>query len=68
MNKIIIEHTNIIGMCGAYQLFTSQKPYHFTVVSDFIWHKKVSIKISLFAWRLLCNNRLPTKITCWDET
>jgi len=29
-------------------------------VADLIWHKQVSLKVSIFAWRLL-RGRLPTK-------
>jgi hypothetical protein len=43
-----------------YHLLTSQEPHRFIAVSKFIWYKDVSLKISLFAWRLL-HNRLPTK-------
>jgi hypothetical protein len=39
---------------------TSQEFVPLTVVEDFIWHKQVSLKVSIFAWRLL-RDRLPTK-------
>jgi len=45
---------------GVYNFLTIQDPQHFTQVSDFIWHKDVPLKVSLFAWRLF-RNRLPTK-------
>ena len=47
-------------VCDDYRLFTTQTPYHNAVVIDLIWHKNFSLKVSLFAWRLL-RNRLPTE-------
>jgi len=34
--------------------------YGWDATSDLIWHKQVSLKVSILAWRLL-RNRLPTK-------
>lgn len=45
---------------GVYNFFIVQKPQHFTQVYDFIWHKDVPLKVSLFVWHLF-RNRLPTK-------
>jgi hypothetical protein len=45
---------------GAYQLLISN-PFDFSdVVADLIWHKHVSLKVSIFAGRLM-RDRLPTK-------
>ncbi|GAU10981.1 hypothetical protein TSUD_112740 [Trifolium subterraneum] len=45
---------------GAYQLLTSHPSDPLDVASDLIWHKQVTLKVSIFAWRLL-RDRLPTK-------
>jgi hypothetical protein len=45
---------------GAYQLLTSQQHIVLHVAVDLIWHKQVSLKVSIFAWRLL-RDSLPTK-------
>jgi len=41
-------------------LISTYEPHNFIVVSDYVWHKNVPLKISLFAWRLL-RNRFPTR-------
>jgi hypothetical protein len=45
---------------GAYQLLTSHPPVSLDPATDLICHKQVSLKVSVFAWRLL-RHRLPTK-------
>ncbi|MCI32173.1 cysteine-rich receptor-like protein kinase [Trifolium medium] len=45
---------------GAYQLLTSHPSDSLDAAADLIWHKQVSLKVSIFAWRLL-RERLPTK-------
>jgi len=44
----------------SYNLLCSQVLPDYSSVSEFIWHKQVSLKVSLFAWRLI-QNRLHTK-------
>ncbi|MCH91003.1 70 kDa peptidyl-prolyl isomerase, partial [Trifolium medium] len=44
-----------------YQLLTSQQHDPLDTVEDQIWHRQVSLKVSIFAWRLL-RDRLPTKV------
>ncbi|MCI37671.1 70 kDa peptidyl-prolyl isomerase, partial [Trifolium medium] len=46
---------------GAYQFLTSQDAVTLDDASGLIWHSQVPLKVSIFAWRLLCD-RLPTKI------
>lgn len=48
------------AVLGAYNLLPSQELHRFTAVLKFIWHKDVSLKISLFTWQLL-HNWLSTK-------
>jgi hypothetical protein len=45
---------------GAYQLLTLQQHVPVAAVDDLVRHKQVPLKMSIFAWRLLCD-RLPTK-------
>ncbi|MCH96906.1 helicase-like protein [Trifolium medium] len=45
---------------GAYQLLTSQQHVTLDVAEELIWHKQVPLKVSILAWRLLCD-KLPTK-------
>jgi len=45
---------------GAYHLLTSVEEPPARGLFDDVWHKHVPLKVSLFAWRLLCN-RLPTQ-------
>jgi hypothetical protein len=45
---------------GAYKLLTAHSPDSLDVVVDLFWHKRVPLKVSVFAWRLL-RDRLPTK-------
>ena len=47
-------------MCSGYQLLTSQDSATVGTSDDLIWHKKVPLKVSILAWRLL-HDRLPTK-------
>ncbi|KAK2440989.1 hypothetical protein QL285_012338 [Trifolium repens] len=45
---------------GAYYLLTTTDALDTDAVSDLIWNKQVSLKVSVLAWRLL-RNRVPTK-------
>ncbi|PNX58391.1 cysteine-rich receptor-like protein kinase, partial [Trifolium pratense] len=45
---------------GAYQLLTSHKLITVDVAEGLIWHTQVSLKVFIFAWRLL-PDKLPTK-------
>ncbi|KAK2394225.1 hypothetical protein QL285_056080 [Trifolium repens] len=47
-------------VCGAYHLPTSRQPIALDEAEDLIWHRHVPLKVSIFAWRLLCD-MLPTK-------
>jgi hypothetical protein len=38
---------------GAYQLLTTQQPVTLDAAEDLNWHKKVPLKVSIVAWRLL---------------
>ncbi|KAK2393210.1 hypothetical protein QL285_055182 [Trifolium repens] len=44
----------------AYQTLTSQDIVTLGETEDLLWHKQVSLKVSIFVWRLL-RNRLPTR-------
>ena len=46
---------------GAYQILTSTVPPQVDATIDLVWHKQVSLKVSIVAWRLL-KGRLPTKL------
>lgn len=45
---------------GGYQLLTSQDSIYLDTTTYLIWHRHVSFKVSIFAWRLL-RDRLPSK-------
>lgn len=45
---------------GAYSLLISQVPQVVDYALDLVWHKLVPLKVSVFAWRLICD-RLPTR-------
>ncbi|PNX63632.1 cysteine-rich receptor-like protein kinase, partial [Trifolium pratense] len=45
---------------GVYQLLTSQDMIALGDGHNLIWHRQVSLKVSILAWRLL-RDRLPTK-------
>ncbi|CAJ2627924.1 unnamed protein product [Trifolium pratense] len=45
---------------GVYQLLTSQDSVTLDDADNLIWHSQVSLKVSIFAWRLL-RDRLPTR-------
>ncbi|GAU35286.1 hypothetical protein TSUD_274880 [Trifolium subterraneum] len=45
---------------GAYQLLTAQDVVLLDAATCLIWHYHVSLKVSIFAWRLL-QDKLPTK-------
>jgi len=38
---------------GAYDLLTSQEPHGEDAALDLVWHNQVSLKVSVFAWRLI---------------
>jgi hypothetical protein len=46
---------------GAYQLWTSQQPLILDAAEELIWHRRVPLKVSIFAWKLL-QDKLSTKI------
>ncbi|MCI14720.1 heat-shock protein, partial [Trifolium medium] len=48
------------SVLDAYQLLTSQEFEPMMTIEDLIWHKRVPLKVSILAWRLL-RDRLPTK-------
>jgi len=48
------------SVCDVYDLLTSQENPQLHHNLDFIWHKKVPLKVSIFAWRRL-RDRLLTK-------
>lgn len=41
-------------------MLTSKEDHTFDEFLDFVWHKQVPLKVSIWAWRLL-RNRLLTK-------
>jgi hypothetical protein len=45
----------------AYQLLTSQQSVTLGAADDFIWHKQVPLKVSIFPWRLV-RDKLHTKV------
>ena len=45
---------------SGYQLLTAQDTATVGTTDNLIWHKKVSLKVSILAWRLL-RDRLPKK-------
>jgi hypothetical protein len=49
-----------LSVRGAYQLLTFHPPDSLDAATELIWHKHVSLKVFVFAWRLL-RGRLPTK-------
>jgi hypothetical protein len=48
------------SVCGAYRILTLQESALLDEATYLIWHRQVSKKVSIFAWRLFCD-RLPTK-------
>jgi hypothetical protein len=46
---------------GAYQLLISQDSFTLGDAEDLVWHKRVHLKVFIFAWRLL-HDKLPTKL------
>ncbi|MCI57279.1 O-acyltransferase WSD1, partial [Trifolium medium] len=44
---------------GAYHLLTSHDSVTMDATEGLIWHTQVPLKVSILAWRLLCD-RLPT--------
>lgn len=58
--KWLLDPVNGYSVKGGYHFLTTvDKPPERELLSD-VWHKHVPLKVSLFAWRLLCN-RLPMK-------
>ena len=45
---------------GVYQMLMRQEMHVHDDFSDAVWHKNVSLKVSICVWHLLCN-RWPTK-------
>jgi len=45
---------------GVYDMLTSHEHPRLHHNLELIWHRQVPLKVSIFAWRLLCE-RLPTK-------
>jgi len=45
---------------GVYQMLMRQEMHDRDDFADAVWHKNVPLKVSICAWRLLCN-RWPTK-------
>jgi hypothetical protein len=45
---------------GAYHILTTPTDPPTGGMIDFVWHKQVPMKVSIFAWRLL-RDRLPTR-------
>ena len=58
--KLLFNFLRGYSNCGVYDMFTTQEHQPVCSIFDFIWHKHVSLKVSIFAWRLL-RDRLPTK-------
>jgi len=48
------------SVCGAYQLLTIKDTPLADSATSMIWHNQVSLKVSVFVWRLL-RDKLPTK-------
>ncbi|MCI50533.1 helicase-like protein, partial [Trifolium medium] len=44
------------SVCDAYRLLTSYEFVSLDAIEDLIWHKRVPLKVSIFAWRLLVVN------------
>lgn len=45
---------------GSYEMINSQTTRQTRLDLNLVWHKQVPLKVSIFAWHLLCD-RLPTK-------
>jgi len=58
--KWLLDHIQGYSVHGAYQFLTSaDAPLNRERIVD-VWHNQIPLKVSLFAWHLLCN-RLSTK-------
>jgi len=53
-----LDHVGGYSVCGVYQLLTSHESPQVELVADLDWYNQVPLKVSIFAWRLLCD-RLP---------
>ena len=56
----LLDQTGGYSVRAVYDMLTSQDNTHLLQNLDLIWHKKVPLKVSILAWRLL-RDRLPTK-------
>jgi len=55
-----LESSNVYSVRSAYRVLTVHPPLVYLVTVSELWHKDVSLKVVLFAWRLF-RDRLPTK-------
>ncbi|GAU41424.1 hypothetical protein TSUD_26040 [Trifolium subterraneum] len=53
------DHDKGYTVRGAYQLLTSRDSITLDAASGLIWHTQIPLKVSICAWRLLCD-KLPT--------
>ena len=54
------DHGGRYLVCDVYDMLTSQEHPQLHPTMELIWHKQVSLKVSILAWRLL-RDLLPTK-------
>jgi hypothetical protein len=55
-----LDRSGVYSVRGVCQFLTSHQVLILDVDPELVWHKKVPLKVSVFAWRLL-QNRLSTK-------
>ena len=55
-----LESSNAYTVQSAYKSMTQHQHIDTTVSTKVLWHKDISLKVVLFAWRLF-RDRLPTK-------
>jgi len=55
-----LEKSNAFTVRNVYNFLTTQTTVVNTVDAKLLWHKDISLKVVIFAWRLF-RNRLPTK-------
>jgi len=53
-----LDPTGGYSVRGVYQLMSTQEVHNSNATSDLIWHKQVSLKVYILAWRLLWNRLL----------
>jgi len=64
----ISDPTEGYSVRGAYYVLMSKDLPLVDSAAEMIWHRQVPLKVSDFAWRLLCD-RLPTKLNLvYDES